>query len=162
MMDQFCGWHNHHDIVNPWESCVCSNTNESDFRLGTKWQDTAPPVTSCCRFVLALKLLCEERSQIMRDASNKLLNIHNIYIDSQCNDGYPGSCWIFLVKYQKDLFLNIRPWHYMWELNSCCSRKNKAILGIGMWRKYSNSMVNYGMACIQGDVKWLQTPAELL
>ena len=39
-------------------------------------------VTPFCYFVLALKLLYEERSQIMRDASNKLLIEHNIFIDS--------------------------------------------------------------------------------
>ena len=44
---------------------------------------------------LALKSIFEERSHIMRDVSNKLFNIDNIFIRSPCNDGYPGSCGRF-------------------------------------------------------------------
>ena len=36
-------------------------------------------------FVLAIKLLSSDRSLILRDASNELLNTHKILIDSQCD-----------------------------------------------------------------------------
>ena len=29
-------------------------------------------------------------SQILFDVSNELLNTHDIFVDLQCNDGYPG------------------------------------------------------------------------
>ena len=70
-------------------------TNKADFHSDTKYQDTAPWGTPFCQIVLALKLLYEERSQIMLDAIKKSLKIHNIFIDSKCNDGYPGICGRF-------------------------------------------------------------------
>ena len=45
-------------------------TIESDFRPDTKWKNTAPWVTPFCHFVLALRLLSGDRSQILRDTSN--------------------------------------------------------------------------------------------
>ena len=45
--------------------------------------------SQCSHFVLALK--SSDRSTILRDASNELLNAHISLIDSHCYDGYPGS-----------------------------------------------------------------------
>ena len=57
-------------------------TNEADFRYDTKWQDTAPCVTPFYHLVFALKLLSEDRSQILSNASNDIFNTHRIFIDS--------------------------------------------------------------------------------
>ena len=114
--------------------CVCHSifiyTNEPDFRVDNKWQYTAHWVTTFCRFILTPTLLSGDRSQTLRDASNKLLNTHTMLIESQCNDGYPGSCGTFQVKYQNIIrsfifyFLPsfsyitnciFRPQYYTWE-----------------------------------------------
>ena len=58
----------------------------------SKWQ-----VTPLGHFVLALKLLYEERSQSMWDASNRLLNIPNIFIHSPWMMEILGS--IFIKRY---------------------------------------------------------------
>ena len=70
-------------------------TNEADLHYDTKWQNTSQWVTPSCHFVSALKLLSGDRSQIFYDASNELLNTHELLIDSQCNYGYAGSCGKF-------------------------------------------------------------------
>ena len=41
-----------------------------------KWQDTAHWVTPFCHFVLSLKLISSDGSQILRHASDELLNAH--------------------------------------------------------------------------------------
>ena len=41
------------------------------------------------------------RWEILRDASNELLNSHKILIDSKCNYGYPISYWKVKAKYKK-------------------------------------------------------------
>ena len=51
-------------------------TNEADLRLDNKLQDTITWVTHFWYFVLVLKLLSGDRSQILRIASNELLNTH--------------------------------------------------------------------------------------
>ena len=43
--------------------------------------------------ILAPKLL--SKIKILRDASNELLNAYKSFKDSQCNDGYHGSCGKF-------------------------------------------------------------------
>ena len=43
-----------------------------------------------CHFVLELKFLYRDQSQILHDASNELLNIRKIFINSLCYDGCPG------------------------------------------------------------------------
>ena len=43
---------------------------EAHFRPDTKWKNTAPWVTTFCHFVLALRLLSCDRSQILHDTSN--------------------------------------------------------------------------------------------
>ena len=43
-------------------------------------------------FVLAFTLISGDRSQILRDANNELLNTQNIPIDIKCDDGYLGNC----------------------------------------------------------------------
>ena len=45
-------------------------TIEADFRLDPKWNNTAPWVTPFCHFVLALRLLSGDRSQILRNTIN--------------------------------------------------------------------------------------------
>ena len=45
-------------------------TIEADFRPDTKWTNTAPWVTPFRPFVLALRLLSGDRSQILRNTSN--------------------------------------------------------------------------------------------
>ena len=45
-----------------------------------------------CWEFLSLKLLT---SDLLRDASNELLNAHRMFIDSQYNDGCPGRFWKF-------------------------------------------------------------------
>ena len=50
-----------------------------------------PYTTPFCDFVLTLKLLSSDQSQILRDTSNELLNTHKVPLDSQCNVGNPGS-----------------------------------------------------------------------
>ena len=70
-------------------------TNESDFDGIPKSQDTAPWITPFSHFDTALQLLSSDQSQILRDASNELLNAHVISIDSQHDYGYPGSCGKF-------------------------------------------------------------------
>ena len=45
-------------------------TIEADFRPDTKWKNTAPWGTPFCHFLLALRLLSGDRSQILRDTSN--------------------------------------------------------------------------------------------
>ena len=67
-------------------------TNETGFQYDTTWQDTSPWVTPFCHFGLMLKLLFGNRYQMLRVASNELLNTYQILTDSQCNDGYPGRC----------------------------------------------------------------------
>ena len=57
-----------------------------------------------CHFVLSLKLLSGDQSQILRGASNKSLKTHKIPIDSQCKDWYAGCCGKFLAN---DTFLYI-------------------------------------------------------
>ena len=66
-------------------------TCKADFRKDTKRQDIAPWVTPFYYFVLALKLLSGDRSQILRDDSKVLLDTHQIPIDSQCKDENPVS-----------------------------------------------------------------------
>ena len=61
----------------------------------TNDKNTAPWVTPFCQFVLALKLLSGDQSQILRDVSNTLVNAHKILIDSQGNEDYPTSCGKF-------------------------------------------------------------------
>ena len=51
-------------------------TNEANFRLETKWHSTVPWVTSFCHIIWAHTLLSGDRSPILRDASNRLLNTH--------------------------------------------------------------------------------------
>ena len=46
-----------------------------------------------------LPLFYEERLQILSDVSNESLNIHNVFINSQCTDGYPESWGRYVVKY---------------------------------------------------------------
>ena len=45
------------------------DTNDANFRPDTKWINTAFWVTPFCHFVLALRLLSGDRSQILRDTS---------------------------------------------------------------------------------------------
>ena len=52
-----------------------------------------------CRFVLTLEWLTGDWLQICRDASDELLNTHNIPIDSKRNDEYRASLVKFLAKY---------------------------------------------------------------
>ena len=51
-------------------------TNEANFRLETKWHSTVPWATSLCHIIWAHTLLSGDRSPILRDASNRLLNTH--------------------------------------------------------------------------------------
>ena len=71
------------------------HTSETHFRQDTKWHDTAHWATRFYHFVLALKLLSGDRSQILRDTNNELLNTYTIFIGSQSNEEHPGSCWKF-------------------------------------------------------------------
>ena len=65
--------------------CLCLN-------VLTRCCTLSPTFLPFC-FSLVLKLLSRCRSQILHETSrpNELLNTHKIPIDSQCNDGYPGS-----------------------------------------------------------------------
>ena len=70
-------------------------TNEENVRYDAKWLYTAPWVTPFCHFVLTLKLLSCDRSQIWRDANNGLLYTHKIPIHWQSNYEYIESCGKF-------------------------------------------------------------------
>ena len=49
-------------------------------------------------------LLSGSRSPILHDARNEVSNAHRIYIDTQCNDGYPGSRGKFQATRLKSIY----------------------------------------------------------
>ena len=107
-------------------------TNAADFQYDIKWQDTAHWVTPFRHFVLGLKFLSGDQSNILLHVSNELLNTHKITIDSQCYCWYSGSCGIFrrsiekmtqsCIFYSASLIPYIAncvlcAYHYTWELH---------------------------------------------
>ena len=82
---------------------LCVGNSPGPVNSPHKW-----PVTRKCFHLMTssglfMKSSCEllsgDRAQILRDATNESLNTHNIFIDSECNDGYLGSCGKFSVRY---------------------------------------------------------------